>query len=283
MRTALLLTVAVAACARGGTPTVAATPAAVESSDGSAAPSPTDQAQAEPAVEQPGTDDDQEGAEPAIEAWARVLDRFVTDDGGFRYAALIADAGALADLDAWLRHVATIDLDPLERDARLALLINAYNAYTLKSVIELWPVESVLAEPGFFDARTHMVAGSETTLNGLENDRIRAVFGEPRIHFLVNCASTGCPPLAPVPVTADNLESLLEEHTRQFVRATVRPTGDSVELSQIFEWFAADFEPAGGVRAFVASYLEAELAERVLDDTVPLRFTPYDWSLNGRE
>ena len=283
MRTALLLTVAVAACARGGTPTLAATPAAVAPADGSAAGATSDQAQAEPGAEQPGTDDDHEVAESAIDAWARVLDRFVTDDGGFRYAALMADTGAMADLEVWLRYVATVDLDTLDRDARLALLINAYNAYTVKSVIELWPIESVMSVPGFFDARTHVVAGSGLTLNRLENDRIRAVFGEPRIHFLVNCASTGCPPLAPVPVTADSLESLLEEHTGRFVRATVRETEAGLEASRIFDWFDDDFESAGGVRAFMARYLDGEIAARMLDGSVPLRFTHYDWSLNGRE
>lgn len=219
----------------------------------------------------------------AVAGWGDVLETFVTDDGGFRYAALRANDVATAKLDAYLGYVAGIDTDALSRDARLALLINAYNAYTVKSVLELWPVESVLSEDGFFDGRTHLVAGAAMTLNQLENDHIRARFEEPRIHFLVNCASTGCPPLADVPVTADNLETLLESHARSYVRASFSRGEGSFSTSQIFDWFAGDFEASGGVREFIARYLDADDAEFVRDPANEMRHTEYDWSLNGRD
>ena len=131
-------------------------------------------------------------AQAEIDAWQQILVAYVTEDGGFRYEALMDNAEHMALLDAHLATMAAADLSAMERDAKLAFLMNAYNAYTVRSVVELWPVSGVLEEDGFFDGREHTVGGTAMTLNALENDHIRAVFGEPRIHFLVNCASTGC-------------------------------------------------------------------------------------------
>ena len=57
------------------------------------------------------------------------------------------------------------------------------------------------------------------TLNHLENEIIRGPeFAEPRIHFAVNCASIGCPPLRAIPYAAEDLEESLEAQTQQFIR-----------------------------------------------------------------
>lgn len=219
----------------------------------------------------------------ATAGWSAILDSYVTDDGGFRYEALMANADHVAALDAYVAHVATADIGAMERDDKLAFLINAYNALTVKSVTELWPVSNVLEEDGFFDGRTHTVGGVDMTLNGLENDQIRTM-GEPRIHFLVNCASTSCPPLADQVVTASNLSSMLDEHARAYVRSTTRVAADesTVYLSEIFNWFAGDFESAGGVREFVAGYLDDADAAFVRDEANTLAFSTYDWSINAR-
>ncbi|HJL24897.1 MAG TPA: hypothetical protein RMH80_21840, partial [Polyangiaceae bacterium LLY-WYZ-15_(1-7)] len=58
--------------------------------------------------------------------------------------------------------------------------------------------------------------------------------------------------------------------------------GGRARLSQIFEWFAGDFEAAGGVRAFVARYLPDDQAAALRDQDTRLAYTPYDWALNDR-
>lgn len=219
----------------------------------------------------------------AIAAWASILETYRTTDGGFRYAALASNPADLDRLRTFVAFVGTADTMGWERDHELAFLINAYNALTIASVVELWPVGSVLAVPGFFDARTHRVAGADMTLNHLENERIRARFAEPRIHFVVNCASAGCPWLPPRPVTADNLEAVLDAQTRSFLDRTVRIDDGTAYVSQIFEWFADDFEPAGGVRAFLAAHLDDERAAFVSDHAHTVAFTPYDWAVNARD
>lgn len=223
-------------------------------------------------------------AQAEVHAWQQILTAYVTDDGGFRYEALMNNTEHMTLLDGHLATVAGADLGAMEGDAKLAFLMNAYNAYTVRSVIELWPVSGVLEEDGFFDGREHNVGGTSMTLNTLENEHIRAAFGEPRIHFLVNCASTGCPWLSGTLITADNLESMLAEASSSFVRRTsiIDRDGGSVQVSQIFDWFSADFEAGGGVRAFVAAQLEGDDATFVADEGTSIGFFEYDWSTNAR-
>ena len=240
----------------------------------------------EPAGENPGTGP---AADPStlidVEPWGTLLSGYATEDGGFRYAALHGHAEHRALLDRFVASIGSAQPDAWTRDQQLAFYINAYNALTVKSVIELWPLDSVMSHEGFFDRRSHRVAGRDLTLNQLENDVIRGErFAEPRIHFAVNCASIGCPPLARLPYTAQNLESALEAQTRASLRATTQidRVARRVTVTKLFEWFAGDFERAGGVRAFLARYLEPADADLVRDEGVTLQHAEYDWALNGR-
>ena len=216
-------------------------------------------------------------------AWDALLEQYATADGGFRYAALRGSTEDVATLAQLVEVVAAASIDGFSTPERLAFWMNAYNILTVHSVLELWPVESVLDQAGFFDARTFTIAGETLTLNGLENDRIRTL-GEPRIHFLVNCASTSCPPLALDALTPSNLDALLSSQARAYVTGTsvLDRAANTVTISQIFEWFAGDFDASGGVRAFVAAQYSGDDAAFILNPDTTIAYTPYDWSLNGR-
>lgn len=237
---------------------------------------------AAPAAEpEPEEEPSAEGFDTA--AWETLLDAYVTDDGGFRYAALRGNEADVARLAEVVAAVGGASPDTWSRDAQLAFYLNAYNVLTVNAVLAHWPLESVMSVEGFFDAEPHRVAGADRTLNALENDIIRdgERFGEPRIHFGVNCASVGCPWLSGDAFTAANLETQLAALSESFVRRTTRLEGGALHVSQIFEWFAADFAP-DGVRAFLAARLEGELAERARDEDTELAHDEYDWALNAR-
>ncbi|MEM9191407.1 MAG: DUF547 domain-containing protein [Myxococcota bacterium] len=222
-------------------------------------------------------------AEGPLAEWGELLATYVTEDGGFRYQALHDSAEDKAKLVRVSEYIGGADVSGLSRDEALAFYINAYNIKTIHSVIHQWPIRSVMRVRGFFDRQTHPVAGEEITLNHLENEIIRSErFAEPRIHFAVNCASAGCPPLQNRVFTAANLEDLLEDGTRDFVRNSSQASGRNLRVSQLFEWFAGDFEAQGGVKPFLARYLEGEAAELARGNG-RVRFIPYDWDLNGRE
>lgn len=246
---------------------------------------------ASPTAVEAGTAGDRPTCEDSVVAsadsiasrWDALLATYATTDGGFRYEALRGNAQDVATLDTLVTDIANASTDGMSRLERLSFLINAYNILTVDSVLELWPVQSVLQEDGFFDRRTFNVAGTTMTLNGLENDHIRTM-GEPRIHFLVNCASASCPPLATDAITPANFEQLAASMTEAYIRRTsqIDRDGNTVRVSQIFEWFVGDFGDADGVRSFVADRLEADDAAFVRAETTTVGFFPYDWALNGR-
>ncbi len=231
--------------------------------------------------------------------WDALLQRYVTPQG-FRYQALANDADAKAKLEGVIQEIDKATPNLWSREQKLAFYINAYNAITINAVIQRWPIKSVMRVPNFFKRKKHRVAGSLLSLDILENTVIREQFREPRIHFAVNCASTSCPPLANKAYTAENLDAMLTAQTQAYVLSSVdvsacrpqcaegncRCTKQSfVKVSQIFEWFKSDFKFSGGVRGFLARYLEkggdSEKATLLSNTKVRIRHSRYDWSVNA--
>jgi hypothetical protein len=247
---------------------------AVETAQADAAPAPS--APAEAAA--PATAD-------ATTGWDALLHTFVTADGGFRYKALAADEASMAKLNRFTEQVASADTSKLSREEALAFYINAYNATTIAEVLKLWPVTSVLKKDGFFDKMKHRIAGESLTLNDLEKTKIRDPFKEPRIHFLVNCASASCPFIVGEAITAANLEVLLDRQATEYVSRTTRfPKGKkALEISSIFDWYKDDFGGPEGVRAFIASHVAPEQRAFVADSANKIGFFDYDWNTNARD
>jgi hypothetical protein len=218
--------------------------------------------------------------------WDTIVSTYVRD-GRFDYAGLAANPVHVEALAAYRAALATADPSSWTREQQLAFWINAYNAHVVAGVLDNLARDpafaGVLTVEGFFDAVRYETAGQSITLNELENERIRATFHEPRIHFAVNCASVGCPPLRAEAYTAEALEAQLAEQTAAFVGASTSydANTNTVSVSQLFEWFAGDFEAAGGVRAFIAGQVDGDLAATVRDEANTLQYTTYDWALNA--
>jgi hypothetical protein len=212
-----------------------------------------------------------------------VLKKFVNDKGRVNYKGLKADADSVKMLDDYRAWVGTADISKMSKDQQLAFYINAYNAHTMKAVIDRYPLKSVLdvKDPDFFKGAMHKVAGEEITLDVLENKKIREGFSEARIHFVVNCASTSCPVLRRDALTAANLEANLEAGAKHYVTQETKIDAGkkTIDTSNIFNWFKDDFiKSSGSVQAFLAKYIEGTEADAIKDHT--LTFHEYDWTLN---
>lgn len=122
------------------------------------------------------------------------------------------------------------------------------------------------------------------SLDGLEHEILRKRYGEPRIHYAVNCASVGCPMLREAAYVAARLEEQLEEQARRFLsdRSRNRVRDGRLEVSKIFDWFKEDFEPRERYFAPYAKLLSDDPAQRklVAGGKAKLSFLDYDWSLN---
>ena len=182
----------------------------------------------------------------------QVLQEYVDDQGLVRYAALAQDR---AQLDAYvdsLGHSSPAshpDRFPT-RAHELAYWINAYNAFTLRGVIDAYPIASVkdaFALSGFFNRQTFVAGGREMTLDHLENQIIRPTYQEPRIHFAVNCAALSCPQLENRAFTGSDLDARLERALTRFAQDPnhVRQQGKQLYLSKILDWYGEDFSRLG--------------------------------------
>ena len=69
-----------------------------------------------------------------------VLRRFVTEQGQVDYELLRNNPEGL---DRYITELAQVAFEPLPRNEKLALLINAYNAFTLRLILDHWPVDSI--------------------------------------------------------------------------------------------------------------------------------------------
>jgi len=185
-----------------------------------------------------------------------------------------------AVLDAYLTQLGEADFEALDRDGKLALLINAYNAFTLRLILDHRPLDSIQDIPKGerWDAVRWQLGGRAVSLTQLEHEELRAKFVEPRVHFAINCASVGCPPLRNEAYVPARLDAQLEEQAQQMHDDTrwVRIDGDTVHLTPLYLWYRSDFEAVSDGPLDYASRYRPELAE----GSFRIAWMDYDWSLN---
>ncbi len=185
----------------------------------------------------------------------------------------------LAELEAC--HPETLP----NRNEKMAFWINAYNAFTIRGVLRHWPKIKSVKDPypefGFFRQMDLEIGGKRYSLEQIEDQILRPRFRDPRIHAALNSASVSSPPLAPWAFQASKLSRQLSERMKAFILDPKRNRlgQEALLLSPLFDWYAKDFQAAGGVRAYLSRFLKGDLKEQVLS-AERLGFMPYDWSLN---
>jgi hypothetical protein len=221
----------------------------------------------------------------------QILKTYVDRQGRVDYNGIAGDAA----FREYMTSLENAKADSLSRDGQLAFWLNAYNAVTIDKVIKWKPKKSVRETfvPGvwtgtkFFTSREHTVAGQRLSQDDIEHEILRKRFKDPRIHFAVICASSGCPPLPQVAYTAENVQARLEEETGMYLHSDRGLQIDYVEntmmLSKLFDWFAGDFESkSGSVTNFIKPYLD-EKAMAFLDRMPKMSYITYNWALNAKE
>ena len=216
-----------------------------------------------------------------------VLKTHVDRHGLVDYKALAKNP---VELDRYIQLVSHAPFDELGRDEKLALLINAYNAFTLRLILDYYPLKSIKDIPAAkrWDAQRWRVGKNTWSLNQIEHEQVRPNFKEPRIHFALVCAAIGCPPLRNEVYTADRLEEQLEDQSR-YVHTHKRwflynPDQNTVGLTSLYNWYGGDFEQAAGsVLNFAARYSPSLKRSIDADSHPTIQWLDYDWTLNGQE
>ena len=215
------------------------------------------------------------------------------------YAGVRRDRSKLQRLLSGFSRIAMQEYAAWPLAARQAFLVNAYNVWTLALIADAPPETESIRDLGSLLRSPWKQAfipflGETRSLDDIEHGLLRGApgFNEPRIHFVVNCASIGCPALRPEAYTAERWDAQLDDQTRRFLRDRTRNrvTGrDPLRLgvSAIFDWYGDDFDTAGGVRGFLARYaaelgLDAAEADALRRGDADVEFIDYDWALNDR-
>ncbi len=222
------------------------------------------------------------------ELFDQVLQKYVDSQGRVNYAGLKNDSGTLESYLDLLAVNAPSDRATFQTG--LAFWINAYNALTIKGVLDHYPTTSVRKIKlfgGFFSRIKFQVGGRSYTLDNIEHDIIRSEFGDPRIHFALVCASLGCPILENRVFVPETLEERLDNATANFINNPEKVRLDRengvLHLSQIFEWYAEDFEDTHhSVINFISEYLPEADTAFLARAEVQIQYLQYDWRLNAQ-
>ena len=224
------------------------------------------------------------------------------------YATLKQDRSTLNEAVQAFSHTTESDFTSWSTPRQLAFLINAYNIFTLQTIVDHYPIErrwfdfwnpanSIKQISGVWSTFRWQLAGTQMSLDDIEHNVLRRNYSEPRIHFAVNCASVSCPALKPAPYVDVRLEQQLTRATQDFLASDegTRVEGDYLYVSQLFDWYGEDFiadydnlvELPGTARdraiaGIVAKYGPSEASQVAQSGRAHIRFLPYDWSLNDR-
>jgi hypothetical protein len=209
----------------------------------------------------------------------------------FNYAAVTLEHKLV--LANYLSEMQKIDPRDHPKTEQLAYWVNLYNALTVQLILTHYPVDSIrsiaskdLGQLGKFigpwDSVVATITGQPLTLNQIEHGILRAIWQDPRIHYVLNCASKGCPDLTKSAFSSEQSEQQLNLAAKRFInqKKAVHFINDKLYLSSIYQWFQQDFgDNESALLAHLAMYSNDNLAHRLLHFSGDIIYQ-YNWQLN---
>jgi hypothetical protein len=233
-----------------------------------------------------------------------VLDLYVRD-GMVYYRALKQDRKRL---DAFVRGLATSDIESASPADKVAYWLNAYNALVLRTVIDEYPIPrrsaqypagSIRQIPGAFERRQHRVAGQSVTLDQIEQ-AILPAFNDPRVFFALGRGALGSGRLRSEAFSGATVDRQLADVAAECVAhaqcVQIDRAANVVSVSSIFSWRQKEFSDAYASRAQSAFSTRSPIERAVLAFVEPrlltterefleknefkVQYSPFDWRLN---
>lgn len=218
-------------------------------------------------------------------AYDRLLKKYVNEKGLVNYKGFKSDEKALND------YLATLSKNPpaasWSKNEQMAFWINAYNAYTIRLILDHYPVKSIkdigskikipfVTTP--WAAKFFTIGGEKMSLDNIEHGILRKKFNDPRIHFTLVCASISCPRLRNEAYTADKLDAQMDDQGRDFLNNPSKNKigKDEAQLSNYFNWYKGDWTKNGqSVVKWVNKYSNTKIS-----DKTDIEYLDYNWNLN---
>lgn len=218
----------------------------------------------------------------AHKKWTALLKKYVNKNGDVNYKGFIKDSVAL---NSYLNLLSSNAPDStFTKNERFAYWINAYNAFTIKLIVQNYPLKSIkdlgstATNNSPWDKNFFTIDGKTMTLNIIEHEILRKEFNDPRLHFAINCASYSCPKLLNVAFEPSTLYKQLDERAVDFINDNSKNviTPNAVSLSSILQWYGADFTKNGITKI---EYLN-KYSKTNIKSTAIIEYLKYNWSLN---
>ncbi len=216
-------------------------------------------------------------------AYDRLLKKHVNEKGQVSYKGFKADQ---KEFDQYLALLSkNAPTKSWSKNEQMAYWINAYNAYTIRLILNHYPVESIkdigskikipfVTTP--WASKFFSIGGEKMSLDNIEHGTLRKNYDDPRIHFALVCASVSCPRLRNEAFTAEKLDRQLDDQARDFLNDPTKNKPGSGQLSKYFDWYKGDWENNGqSVAKWVNKYAKTKLAN---PDKVS--YLDYNWNLN---
>lgn len=223
------------------------------------------------------------------ELWTSLVKKHVGADGLVDYKGFIADKVKLQE------YLDILSANPPDKkwtdNEKIAYWLNAYNAFTIKLIVDHYPVKSIkdlgakhqiifINTP--WDKKFFEIGGKTMTLNRIEHRILRKEFTEPRIHFALNCASMSCPKLRREAYDGSRLDEQLTDQAKTFLSDKSRNEIDTKtpKLSAIFDFYGKDITKWSGksLIEFINQYTPVKIAANAEID-----YLDYNWNLNDKK
>jgi len=223
-------------------------------------------------------------------AFTNILQKYVSAPDGqglthFNYGGLKANPADKAALDSFIKSLEAVNPSSLSTNAAIAYYANLYNAVTVQVVTENYPIKSIKTlgplGSGPWKKKLFTINGTPASLNNVEHDIMRKQFPSPYVHYMVNCASVGCPNLLDNAWEAGTLDANRRRAAAAYINSPrgVQITPRGLKISSIFKWFKEDFGGKSGTLKHIRQYARPELAQAI-DNGAKIVDYGYDWSLN---
>lgn len=221
-------------------------------------------------------------APPSHDAFDKLLKRYVLDDGRVDYKGFIKDSVAF---DQYLANLSSHPPGKSWSDNEAkAFWINVYNAFTIKLIMDNYPVKSIKDLGGSlykintaWDIQFIKIGDDTYDLNNVEHAKLRRAYNDPRIHFAIVCASKSCPKLLNEAYVPSRLDGQLNRAARSFLSDPFRNkiSPDKIAISSIFKWYSGDFTKNGTLIDFLNQYSPVKIKAGA-----QVSYLDYDWGLN---
>lgn len=218
-------------------------------------------------------------------AYDRLLKKYVNEKGLVNYKGFKSDQKVFND------YLAMLSKNPpaasWSKNEQMAYWINAYNAYTIRLILDHYPLKSIkdigskikipfVTTP--WAAKFFTIGGEKMSLDNIEHGTLRKKYNDPRIHFALVCASISCPRLRNEAYMADKLDAQMDDQGRDFLNNPSKNKigKDEAQLSNYFNWYKGDWNKNGqSVVKWVNKYSDTKIS-----DKTAITYLDYNWNLN---